>query len=404
MNHDAYTISFQDLATRHHHNYVYKRLTTPSHHPSRDILLKELSRPPGPHQSPIQRLLQKTDLFLPPSYLLETIHPYPDPPWLGPRWEVENVGNKRDEVKTRIPEQIKEEKARGACVMVTDGSFIPDVGGGAAMAMEGLTAGHSYGPIEGISNYEMETMALMIALVQFRRIADESPNTYRSLAIFSDSQAALDLMTNPLRPTSLQYLARFLRRSVQRVPANLPIKLFWTPGHEGIELNEKADIAAKKAAEEGSETVTLPMSLGALLRHTRGLFHTRRAVPLIPYKTKAKKIADALNSLEKDDAAVIFQLQCGHCPLKKFLNRIGVEESQKCAGCPSTETVAHFLIYCKRYTTQRQVFRKILKEAEIKTNTNSAVALLDNPIVYPHLADFIRATGRFAHMKSYLEK
>lgn len=37
------------------------------------------------------------------------------------------------------------------------------------------------------------------------------------------------------------------------------------------------------------------------------------------------------------------------------------------------------------------------------TITDTA-ALLDNPTVYPHLADFVRATGRFAHMKSYLDE
>lgn len=287
--------------------------------------------------------------------------------------------------------------------MFTDGSFIPEVGGGAAIAMEVLTAGHGYGPIGGILNYEMETMVLMIAIVQFKRITDESPDSFTSLAIFSDSQAALTLMANPLHPTSLQYLARFLRRSLTKITRHLSIKLFWTPGHEGIELNEKADIAAKKAAEDDADIVMLPTSLGCLLRHTRGLFHTRRAVPITPYKTRAKTIADALNSLEKGDAAVIFQLRCGHCPLNKFLHRIGVEETSLCDGCPSTETVAHFLIYCKRYTTQRRIFRRTLKEKKISVNTNSATALLDTPNVYPHLAYFIRETERFSHMKSYAD-
>lgn len=247
-------------------------------------------------------------MFLPQTYLMETIDPYPEPPWVEPQWEVENVGCKREEVKERIQQQIDDEKDRGACVMFTDGSFIPDVGGGAAAVTEGRVASHAYGPLEGISNYEMETMALMMALVQFNMTTTESPDRFTSLAIFSDSQAALDLLIKPLKPQSLQYLARFLRRSHGKIKPHLKIRLYWTPGHEGVELNEQADEAAKQAAEEGSAPLTLPMSLGGLLRHTKQLFQTREAISISPYKTKAKRIADALIMLEKGEAAAIFQL------------------------------------------------------------------------------------------------
>lgn len=317
---------------------------------------------------------------------------------------MENVGENRDEVKNQIATQIREEKDRGACVTFTDGSFIPKVGGGAAIAFDNRTAGHAYGPIKGISNYEMEGMAIMIALVQFKRFTDDNPDNFTSLAIFSDSQAALDLLARPLQPRTLQYLARFLLRLYNKIPTSLPVRLYWTPGHEDIELNEQADKAAKEDAENTSEAVLLPMTLGGLLRHTKSTFRNRGTVPITPYKTKAKKIADALNSLEKGDAAAIFQLRCGHYPLKKFLHRIGAEDTDKCEDCAAKETQAHFLIYCRKYTTQRRAFRQILKEEKIKVNINSVKALLDTPTVYPHLAEFIRETGRFKHLRSYLDK
>lgn len=143
-------------------------------------------------------------------------------------------------------------------------------------------------------------------------------NRYDSLAVFSDSQAALELFANPIRPRTLQYLARFLRKSRQRIPTNLGISLYWTPGHEGIELNEKADEAAKTIAEDQSAAMTLPFSLGGLLQHRRKVFNERGAVSRLPLKTKSKWIADALDQLEKGQAAAIFQLRCGHCPLRKF--------------------------------------------------------------------------------------
>lgn len=303
--------------------------------------------------SPIHRLLRRADIACQSDTVLETIYPYPGPPWSEPRWVVENVGCNRDEVKDRIPYQIEEEKTGGACVMFTDGSYIPDVGGGAAVATEEGTAKHAYGPVEGISNYEMEGMALMIALVQFRQLINLHPHRYNALAIFSDSQAALDLLTHPIQPASLQYMTRFLLRSHSYIPTNLPVRLYWTPGHEGIELNEQADKAAKDAAEDTGEQVMLPISLGGLLRRTRTLFHQREVITLKNFKTKGRQIAEALNSLGKGEAAAIFQLRCGHCPLKTFLHRIGREDDDRCVHCKVKETVTHFLIYCKSYSQQR---------------------------------------------------
>lgn len=35
---------------------------------------------------------------------------------------------------------------------------------------------------------------------------------------------------------------------------------------------------------------------------------------------------------------------------------------------------------------------------------NSSVKLLDTPIVFPFLVRFIEETGRFSHLKTYLER
>lgn len=316
---------------------------------------------------------------------------------------IENVGNCRDDVKKRVPSQVEGEERQRACVIFTDGSYIPEVGGGAAAAMEERTASHAYGPLEGISNYEMEAMAIMIAIVQFRQMISTDPDKFGALAIFSDSQAALDLLARPAQPKTLQYLSRFLRRSYNLIPKEYPLRLYWTPGHEGVTLNEAADAAAKEAADGNKDPVMLPVSLGGLLRHSRAVFNRREVVPISPYKTKSRKIAEALQRLEKGQAAAIFQLRCGHCPLRKYLHRIGAEDHNKCTSCFATETPTHFLIYCRRFTLQRRAFRKTLKEDGIKTNTNSATALLNNPAVFPHLAQYIHDTGRFLHLKSYID-
>lgn len=69
-----------------------------------------------------------------------------------------------------------------------------------------------------------------------------------------------------------------------------------------------------------------------------------------------------------------------------------------------SESTHHFLIFCKKFSEQRQRFRKKLKEKEIKVDINSSVKLLDTPTVFPFLVSFIEETGRFGHLKTYLEK
>lgn len=103
MHHDTNTITFKDLAVRHHHNYIYKRLTASPNHPARQVIQQELMKIPATHLSPIHRLLHRTDILLPSPNAFKTIDPYPDPPWVGPRWVVENVGVARDEAKEAIP-------------------------------------------------------------------------------------------------------------------------------------------------------------------------------------------------------------------------------------------------------------------------------------------------------------
>ncbi|KAG0141912.1 hypothetical protein CROQUDRAFT_98154 [Cronartium quercuum f. sp. fusiforme G11] len=83
-------------------------------------------------------------------------------------------------------------------------------------------------------------------------------------------------------------------------------------------LNEKADKAAQKAAEEGKERFTLPIILGGLLLHTRQLFTKRGAEPILPFQNEGVKVADEVDRLEEGQAAVTFQLQSGCTALRNI--------------------------------------------------------------------------------------
>lgn len=193
----------------------------------------------------------------------------------------------------------------------------------------------------------MESMALSMALNYYIDLI-ETNNTPENdtLAIFSDSQAALQLLNNPLTLQTAQYLRSHLQELVQYITSKHTINLYGTPGHRDIELNEKADKAAGTAAASEGRRHTLLFSLSCAKRHVRQTYKYRGTdLDRDGYKTPGKEIAAAFDKLEKGKAAAIFQLRSGQCPLNHFLARIQAAPSNKCIHCGREETMTHFLLY-----------------------------------------------------------
>lgn len=249
-------------------------------------------------------------------------------------------------------------------------------------------------------------MALSLALNHYIDLTEmDNIPTSTNLSIFSDSQAALNLMNDPLTPRTAQYLGSHLQELVQHITPQRTIKLFWTPGHKDIELNEQADEGAGEAAITEGEWFLLPSSLASTWQHVKTTFNSRGTdIDRDGYKTTGKEIAKASDNLEKDQAAAIFQSRSGHCPLNHFFARIQVVKADRCQHCGRKETMIHFLNYFPKYAKARQMFRNNLREAEIKPDTRRANLILDSPDIFPYLAEFITFTNRFEHFHTYLEK
>lgn len=247
-----------------------------------------------------------------------------------------------------IPQQLEDERLRGARIIFTDGSLMEEGGGAAAVSP---TAVRSLGcPSKHLTNNELELLAIALAVAEFKDFRNRHPSSPGRLSIFSDSQVALKKANEPLRPRPMQHLARLVKRFLHE-PNDTEVKIFWVPGHEAIEENEPADKAAKEAAETGAgNPPLLPTSLSRLAQETRTLFHLKTASFTTGRKelrTKPRKVADSLARLEKGQAASIFQIQSGHCPLNEYLKRFNHHQTGKCDVCKSPETVSHFILYCK---------------------------------------------------------
>lgn len=254
LSHDTNTLDFSDLAVRAHHLFIYKRLAAPPSHPTQKLLESSLRTLPKTHQDPIHILIGKTHLLMTTGNELETIEPFPTPPWDTPLGDIKNLGLDKETAAVEVLSQVKEETNRGSMVIFTDGSFIQEVGGGAAIALTDDARHKAFGPMAGITNYEMEIMVLSLALNYYiDAIENNTTPINNTLAIFSDSQSALQIMTNPLTMKTAQYLGRHLQELIQHILPTHTIITHWTPGHRDIDLNEKADKEARTAAESEGE-------------------------------------------------------------------------------------------------------------------------------------------------------
>ncbi|MBW0522206.1 hypothetical protein O181_061921 [Austropuccinia psidii MF-1] len=76
----------------------------------------------------------------------------------------------------------------------------------------------------------------------------------QAIAVFSDSQTALKSTTLPKRKTPGQHLATQIFNNFKRWSQHFAMRLYWCPGHTGIQQNEEVDKLAKEEAL--SETST----------------------------------------------------------------------------------------------------------------------------------------------------
>lgn len=235
-------------------------MTAPDNHPTNILMKHELKVGGKSHGSPISSMVRRKEFDELHVQQCEIAHPFPSPPWDNPVGDLMNLRLSRDEAKNKVPDQIKEEDYRGAMVIFADGC-LSDAGGGSAVVSRFESCSFSCAP-GSTTNNELELLAIGLAVAQFKenRIGAGGRTVYEELAIFSDSQIALKCMHEPLLPSAMKYLTRSIKIFLSKLK-NVKVRLYWTPGHEGIEFNEKADKKAKEAAENDHQPQLTPTSL-----------------------------------------------------------------------------------------------------------------------------------------------
>lgn len=405
MYHDAYMLPFHLLITRKHHFFYLQRLTSPDTHPTQTFIKYELALSLNKHKSPIQDMLGFDILNKLIEEEMEVIYPHSFPPWTKIRSTLHNLDKPRDKIQEVIPQQVKEEEEKGSLVIFTDGSASAD-GGGAAAVSSSTNKTLSLPRSSFFSNHETELLGILLA----SQLAREQIRTSRIcnpvIAMFGDNQGVLRLVNDIPRATSGQHLVIKIQTILRQLPENTKINLYWTPGHAGIDLNEKADELAKQASSEQTNSYRLPASLGSLKKKCKAssnlkLFPFRPGSK--PFTTKPKEISESLLSMEKGRTATIIQLRAGHSPLNDHLFKRQLVESPLCSVCKVKETTEHFLIFRRKYKAARKRFRNRIREEEIRVNWNNAIKILDTPKVFFILSEFILETQRFVFFQSYTQ-
>jgi ribonuclease HI len=261
-------------------SYILKGLTRETPHPVVPFLLKELTEPKPSFPSPLHLFTGLDDLRQHLEQRLESIQDSPFPPWTDPVSEVFNLGIPKQKAVEVVQKQIDKEIEADALLIFTDGSLIPGTGAGAAAAalncsfsdLVKISSHHL------ISNYESELIGIQLAIRLAKRIIWSAwPGRFKRIAIFGDNQGALMRTADPLHPSPGQHLYAYNFSSLRSL--EIPVTLYWCPGHEGIEANERADSLAKSEAQHPEEdkayavlSRSTPASLSKMKRDCRPLW------------------------------------------------------------------------------------------------------------------------------------
>ncbi|MBW0494182.1 hypothetical protein O181_033897 [Austropuccinia psidii MF-1] len=139
-------------------------------------------------------------------------------------------------------------------------------------------------------------------------------------------QAALKSITLPKKKMLGQQLIIRIFNKFQQWSQDFMIKLYWCPGHTGIQQNEEVDKLAKEAAtsETRSQHTLHHISISKLKQTTNQASRTPpkltdMELARVKFKTPPKLIIQALDQLEKGPASMIHQLRSDHSPLNAYL-------------------------------------------------------------------------------------
>ena len=249
------------------------------------------------------------------------------------------------------------------------------------------------------NNVECDVAGIALAL---QNIAEQFPSqdtseSHRKAFILSDCQAAIDivcLQSNVAYRTQViqeiwKYLHEFERNSIS-------VKIAWCPGHCGIDMNELADIEAKKAVEILSQREQAPDNLKKIKQDTTKKLirehqiqqwqkawdnavsgrHTKDLIPSV----RTKILWASQRCIDMSYARML----TGSTNLNDYLFKMKYSDTPNCECEEARETIEHYLMECSIHNEYRETMMEQIREKWMKNmrsgclNINLEVLLAPN--------------------------
>ena len=188
------------------------------------------------------------------------------------------------------------------------------------------------------------------------------------------------------------------------------IEAIWAPGHEGIQINEMADITAKEEASKQTniqrplerKVVLMNLKHQVLVNWQRRVDHELTNHQII----EINKMVNSWKIYKNKGSKHLMRLVTGHHFLNSFQSKLNPRTSKNCS-CGQIETVNHYLFLCQKYTRYRERWKYrvvgITEDLEAQNFMSLATAfgqredLSDekNRQLQESICDYIMETKRF---------
>ncbi|BAE65488.1 unnamed protein product [Aspergillus oryzae RIB40] len=284
---------------------------------------------------------------------------------------------------------------REGIAVYTDGSGLNGrVGASTVCLSQGWKRNCTLGTEEESTVYAGELTGIRMALHRLRRET-------RPATVFVDSQAAIQAIQNPRRPSG-QYILDQIYYIIRRYNMQNRVQIHWIPAHIGVPGNEAADEAAREGAtREGTQQTGEAICLAAAAKR-----QIRRSIKdrwIREWKTEKtgpttyrlvevpnKKILDLYKNLSKSYASIIIQMRTQRNGLRHFLHKIKAVDSDQYLYALGSQTARHILLQCPLYAELRgRMIGKLDPGVQKRLDYNG---IMSHPQAIRYVAEFMHQT------------
>lgn len=267
----------------------------------------------------------------------------------------------------RITVDEVEESNNYKIEIFTDGSKLQGMVGAAAVIIKNGQILHTLKAklSNHCSNNQAEQIGILKALQAISSI-DQTSTEERLAAVYTDSQATLDLLKNNFKQghiiTEIRQLLGRLREQ------KWTIHFGWIKAHAGNQGNEMADKLAKEAAVGNSQSVFTKKPKTSIITQIKeeGTTKWQNEWNNAAKGTTCKKFFPSVRErlkLKWDITPEFSAMVTGHGKNKSHLHRIGILNDPTCPCQKAMQTVDHLLYDCEMQHQARNTMKEEIRKA-----------------------------------------